>query len=165
MAGTKELLQQDCTLPDLLAHAADGKLYAVLDACDTALVPAKAIELGEERSICLYRGRALRDYWGFAPFLFHCDKSLVSWIHDNLWAEPWGMFAVADADFEAMRKHFRKFLMVENPSGKQVYFRFYDPRVLSKFLPSCNSQELDEFFGPIEKFALNPKGELFYLTR
>src|SRR5947209_7089547 len=46
-------------------------------------------------------------------------------------------------------KHFRHFLLVETEDGKLLYFRFYDPRVLRAFLPTCNSDESSEFFGPI----------------
>jgi hypothetical protein len=28
-------------------------------------------------------------------------------------------------------------------------FRFYDPRVLRIFLPTCNAQEVFQFFGPV----------------
>jgi hypothetical protein len=33
-------------------------------------------------------------------------------------------------------------------------FRFYDPRVLRRFLPLCTSDELRRFFGPIESFLI-----------
>jgi len=31
-------------------------------------------------------------------------------------------------------------------------FRFYDPRVLGKFLPTCNGGELRTLFGEVETF-------------
>jgi hypothetical protein len=46
-----------------------------------------------------------------------------------------------------LHKHFRKFLLVSTEEGKQLYFRFYDPRVLRIFLPTCNPAQLVEFFG------------------
>ncbi len=34
--------------------------------------------------------------------------------------------------------------------GDEFYFRFYDPRVLKTFLPRCDNQHIEEFFGPIK---------------
>jgi hypothetical protein len=31
-------------------------------------------------------------------------------------------------------------------------FRFYDPRVITKFLPTCNAEELQTFFGKVDTF-------------
>ena len=33
-----------------------------------------------------------------------------------------------------------------------MYFHFYDPSVLKIFLPSCDKNQILEFFGPIESF-------------
>ena len=48
--------------------------------------------------------------------------------------------------------HFRKFLLVTTEPDKEFFFRFYDPRVLRIFLPTCDVKQLREFFGPVEKF-------------
>ena len=42
--------------------------------------------------------------------------------------------------------------MVLTEDGKTLYFRFYDPRVLRMFLPTCAPEQLAEFFGPVESF-------------
>ena len=71
------------------------------------------------------------------------------------WGNHWGIFVVAQgADVRALRQHFRHFTMVRDPDGKNLYFRFYDPRVLRTFLPTCTPDELWEFFGPVTAFAV-----------
>lgn len=132
-----------------------GSLYAVLDACDEPRVPAKALELGEERVVCLYRGSAMRDYWAIAPYLAQVDEPLLDWIVESLWDDPWGIFAIAPTDLETLRKHFRRFLKVHNPEGKELLFRFYDPRILPVFLPTCLPWEAERFYGPIDGFVVN----------
>jgi len=42
--------------------------------------------------------------------------------------------------------------MVKTEDGEQLYFRFYDPRVLRVFLPTCDERQLRDFFGPIDYF-------------
>ena len=59
------------------------------------------------------------------------------------------VFAQSHADFRAMRKHFRTFFIVSGVNGKPAFFRYYDPRVLRVYLPSCTPDELDTVFGPI----------------
>ena len=46
--------------------------------------------------------------------------------------------------------HLRKIFIVEDDEGQEYFFRYYDPRVLRTFLPTCSKCQLDEFFGPIE---------------
>jgi hypothetical protein len=139
-----------------------GTLYAILDACDEPRVPEKVKELGPERAVSLYRGWAERDYWAIAPYLVQVDEQLLDWIVQNLWQDPWGLFAVAATDIVALRKHFRRFLMVEDEDGERLYFRFYDPRVLNDFLATVSQGEAEQFFGPIDALftAVEPVGTL-----
>ncbi|MCG7851384.1 MAG: DUF4123 domain-containing protein, partial [Methanosarcinaceae archaeon] len=68
----------------------------------------------------------------------------------------WGIFAITakEVDLRTVRRHFRRFLMVKDPEGKQIYFRYYDPRVLNVFLPTCNSEELSVVFGPVSSYIM-----------
>ncbi|HEX2091077.1 MAG TPA: DUF4123 domain-containing protein [Longimicrobiaceae bacterium] len=141
-------------LSALAGLAASGRLYAVLDACDAPAVPEKCAELGSERAVSLYRGGAEEMYWTIAPYLVAVDPTLLDWIAGELWEEPWGIFAVSDAGLEALRRHFRRFLLVRAPNGEQWYFRFYDPRVLPTFLAGCSAPEAEEFFGPVHSFGV-----------
>jgi hypothetical protein len=148
------LSSREGTLDDLRQLAASGRLHAILDACDTPAVPEKCAELGSERAVSLYRGSAEEMYWAIAPYLVVVDEEVLGWITRELWEEPWGIFAVADADLETMRRHFRRFLLVHAPDGEQWYFRFYDPRVLPVFLSSCTEAEQREMFGPLESYGI-----------
>ena len=57
-----------------------------------------------------------------------------------------------DADFIDVRGHFRTFLMVYDPDNEPVYFRYYDPRVLRAYLPTCNKAETATLFGPVSYY-------------
>jgi hypothetical protein len=148
------------SLKDLRRMAAEGRLFAILDACNQPAVPPKVTELGPERAVSLFRGQAEHEQWAIAPYLATADEGLVDWIAKSLWARPWGVFAVAECDLDALRKHFRRFLVVEDPQGETMYFRYYDPRILAAFLPACTAEELRTFFGPVKAYAVgDPKGE------
>ena len=133
--------------------AARGRLFAILDATDAPAVPVRARELGPSKAVSLYRGSAEEELWAIAPYLVHLDVDTFEWIAAELWSSPWGILALADEPLESLRTHFRRFLIVEGPTGESWYFRFYDPRVLAKYLPTCTPDELATFFGPVRALA------------
>jgi hypothetical protein len=131
-----------------------GQLYAILDACDTPSVPDKAKELGETRAVSLYRGQAEEQLEAIAPYLVSVDAQLFDWITGTLWSEPWGILVRSKGDLQSLRLHFRRLLFVESPTGEEWYFRYYDPRVLEKYLRTCTQEELASFFGPVTMFCV-----------
>ena len=69
-----------------------------------------------------------------------------------------------DAEFEIPYNHFRKFLIIETDDFTKLYFRFYDPRVLRIFLPTCSDNQLEEFFGPVDRFICEDEDADFALV-
>jgi hypothetical protein len=143
----------EIALEKLRQFAESGYLYAVLDSTDAPKIPPKMQELGEDRAVSLFKGTAQQDYWAVAPYLTKVDIPMLRWLFENVWKEPWGIFAVSKASLEELQSHFRKFLVVQLPDGKPWMFRFYDPRIIATFLGSCNEQELRSFFGSVRAFV------------
>lgn len=147
-------------LDDLWRPAAEDdepRAFAVLDAArDAAIRPA--LETSDCPWCCLYRGEAARTLADAAPYLVELDfrSRYTPWLLAQAWGKSWGVFlnTGADADLAALRQHLRKLVMARLPDGKLVYFRFYDPRVLRVYLPTCTPEELKYFFGPISRFLL-----------
>ncbi|MGE0438844.1 MAG: DUF4123 domain-containing protein [Gemmatimonadales bacterium] len=133
--------------------AVRGRLFAVIDATDSPAVPARAA-VAHQDAVSLYRGRAEEELFAIAPFLFHVDRDTLDWITADLWPAPWGIFALSDQPLDALRLHFRRFLTVEAPDGDSWYFRFYDPRVLPRYLATCTKGEVADFFGPVRAFGV-----------
>lgn len=127
-------------------------IYAVLDGASVEQLPQLLWE-HEPENICLYRGELEPDIAATAPYLvkLEYDHPFTNMVCEQGWGKHWGIFAVtpADVDIRVLRQHFRKFLMVYNPDGKLIYFRYYDPRVLRIYLPTCNSEDIKIIFGPI----------------
>ena len=162
-AGVKKL---SVALSDMERLAIEGKLYAVLDACGSPPIQAKVGSLSPESALCLYRTQN-QDLLKTAPYLVKVDRGILTWLIDNVWVEPWGIFLAATASLPTLHRHLRKFLVIKDPEDKVAYFRYYDPRVLPTFLSASNGEELEDFFGPILAFGLNGKGleEVFLLER
>lgn len=153
-SATSALMARAVSLDELNGLVKVGRVWAIIDACNEPEVPPKMYEIGEQRAVCLYRGDAESDHADVAPFLAHVDDFLLQWIVELYWKKPWGIFVVAQSDLATLRTHFRKFLTVKDPDGEKMYFRFYDPRILKAFLPSCDDEELRQLFGPLEAYGV-----------
>ena len=136
-----------------LFHNEFQPLYAVLDAAVEPSVLKVLLESKEEYQ-SLYQGSSGAQLTHFAPYLVRLPKDslLLETLIQQGWGENWGVYLTSDQPLETLRAHFRNFLMVKMPDGKQVYFRFYDPRVLRAYLPTCTSDEATQFFGPIASY-------------
>jgi hypothetical protein len=53
-----------------------------------------------------------------------------------------------------LRQHLRTFLRVTNQRGRRLIFRYYDPRVMRVYLPTCMPAELRSVFGPIRCYLM-----------
>jgi hypothetical protein len=130
-------------------------VYAVLDGASVPDLLPKLYEAMPEFE-CLYRGELEPDMAEVAPYLvcLEPDTYFADWVMDNGWGSHWGIYAAAYAGFRDMRKHFRKFLTVYDPEGRPMLFRYYDPRVIRSYLPTCSDEELLTVFGPVSCYML-----------
>src|SRR5881628_2711642 len=114
------------------------KTYAVIDGASCPTLLTRLVAHGAEH-VYLFRGELDADVQQTAPYLVLLSRgaAFTDWLLSDGWGNHWGIFALSDADFMPMRKHFRTFLMVKRYDGESLYFRYYDPRVLRAFLPTC----------------------------
>jgi hypothetical protein len=132
-----------------------ASVYAILDGGSIPDLLDKLYGAQRPEFECLYTGEIKPDLAEVAPYLVRLEpkSEFTEWVIGQGWGKHWGVFVVAPVDFLAMRHHLRRFLMVHGSDGKSFYFRYYDPRVLRTYLPSCNSGELTEFFGPVKTWV------------
>jgi hypothetical protein len=75
------------------------------------------------------------------------------------WGKRWGIYLTSHEKFVEVRRHFRRFLMVELESThEKVYFRFYDPGVLRPFWPTCSAGQKREFSEGIDEIFVDGDG-------
>jgi len=105
---------------------------------------------------CLYKGEAETKLGSVGPWMFTYPKMSLfdDWFISSAGGQNWGVIIEAKEKFEKIYFHLKKFLRVKSETGKTMYFRFYDPRVLPTFLETCDEEQLQEFFGPIDKFIV-----------
>ncbi|MBS1833708.1 MAG: DUF4123 domain-containing protein [Acidobacteria bacterium] len=102
---------------------------------------------------CLFAGSLSIPLQRASPYLVRLeldDKSTIRLIEDGF-GNSWGSFIRADVGIKTLRKHLRTMLRVQAPNGKYMLFRYWDPRVLRIYLPTCMPDEVHRFFGPMEQ--------------
>jgi len=134
---------------------AGESLYAILDAARTFDIPFRLRSANIEHD-SLYQGQSKEILWHVAPYLVRCkqDAAFVHWVLEQGWGESWGIFLTSQAGLEDLQAHFRRFLFVKSEDDREFYFRFYDPRVLRVFLPTCTPEETTAFFGPTSCYLM-----------
>ena len=127
--------------------------FAVLDGASIRDLLPQLAEYKPEHA-CLYRGEIAPDLAECAPYLVRLELNapFTTWLLAEGWGNHWGIFATSNASFNTVRIHFRKFLIVRGPQGKRLYFRYYDPRVLRIYLPTCGSAETEVLFGQVNHY-------------
>ena len=130
-------------------------VYAVLDGARDARIAGR-VESYLDQKACLYEGTLPRELTKVAPHLLRlfCDDHFCKRLLQDGWGLSWGVFAIAPTSLTSLRRHFRKFMVVRGPAGSRLVFRWYDPRVLRIYLPTCTVEDLRTVFGPIEAFVV-----------
>ncbi|HUB47735.1 MAG TPA: DUF4123 domain-containing protein [Acetobacteraceae bacterium] len=139
------------------ARERQAYLYGILDAArDEGIYPQLRRLAAREHIVGLYQGRAAAELAAVAPYLVCLGTSdrVFDWIWQRGWGKSWGIFLWSLVSIETLRAHFRRLTMVQTAEGKRLLFRFYDPRVLPVFLPTCDADQLRELFGPVQWFAV-----------
>jgi len=135
------------------------KTWVILDgARDERIV--RAVEGTNLEKCCLYAGNISPQFREVAPYLVRFDRGdkFTEYVLEHGWGEAWGVLFSSQASMDTLRKHFRKFLRVTDEAGRRLLFRYYDPRVLRIYLPTCNNEELTTIFSPLERFVVEAEG-------
>ena len=129
------------------------RTYMVIDG---ASVPDLRIKLYDIRPphYCLFTGDLEPDMEEVAPYLvrLYPKTPFTEWVLAECWGKHWGIFAQTRHPIEEMRKHFRELVAVYDEKGNPMDFRFYDPRVLQKFLPTSNGEDIKSIFGTVDAY-------------
>lgn len=141
-------------------------LHAVLDTARSDRILQVLREAVEEHR-SLYegvQGQAMEDV---APYLVTLPSGsrLLGQLVEEGWLRRWGIFLEGNVSKRELRRHLRRFLMVEDEAGEPLYFRFYDPVCLREFWATCGKRQRAELCGPLSAFLVEgERGEVVRLT-
>jgi hypothetical protein len=128
--------------------------WALLDAARDDRIYTE-LRLSRLEHICLYAGKLPDALLRAAPYLVELAPtySFTRPLLETGWGRGWGVF-LRVPDPRNLRHHLRSLLRVQDESGRTLVFRYYDPRVLRVYLPTCTPEELATVFGPIGAFMV-----------
>lgn len=124
---------------------------------DGASVPGLLERMDSDASLeveCLFRGELEPDMAEVAPYLvkLELESEFTEWVVGTGWGQHWGTFVTSRQGFRKLRNHLRALTLIYRRDGTPLYFRYYDPRVLRIFLPTCSPAQLKQMFGPVDAF-------------
>ena len=126
------------------------RLYGIVDgAQDLDLAYEAKCRFGQEMR-SLFEGDMAAGAADVAPYLVPIAPAggyLETWARH--WGRNAGILLATAAEPARLHAHLRKILVVRDEQEQQYFFRYYDPRVLRAFLPTCTNAELLALFGPI----------------
>ncbi len=144
-------------LAKLREEAGKEPLYAILDAARSDRI-VELLQQSVEPHQSLYEGIQGEPLATVAPYLtgpFQGDSVLLDRLVMEGWGRRWGIFVTSHEPFKEIRRHFRRFLMVEaEETGDPLYFRFYDPWVMRVFLGSCPELHRQHLKQRVQSFLL-----------
>ena len=131
----------------------ERNVFAILDAAVEPGIYDDVLR-SEFKQRCLYSGEIPEALARVAPYLVQLERDdpATRLLIRNCWGKSWGIFFTSTAYLEGLHRHFRRFLKVRDEDGNSLYFRYYDPRVLRVYLPTCDRSELLFIFGPVRSF-------------
>jgi hypothetical protein len=164
-ANTAEMEGTGGELLVRFAEREKGQLFAILDSARSDAVLSK-LALNEVQYESLFRGREEEPLYDVSPFLVWCKEKtkIFEWLTSEVWGQSIGVFFTSSDSFRNLFTHFQRFLLVQEEGGEELYFRFYDPRVLRVYLPTCTAQELDLFFGKVSRFIMESEDKKSIVT-
>jgi hypothetical protein len=133
----------------------EGPTFALLDAARTEKI-FELLRRSKLDYLSLFLGKLAPELAKASPYIVHLGSRSreTREILQQGWGESWGIFFRSDFILQDLRRHFRRFLQVEDEEGKRLFFRFYDPRVLRAFLPTCKPDEIESLFGPVKRYLM-----------
>ena len=138
-----------------LIYPKEGDAFAILDAARAGRV-MRLLKSGGLEYRVLYEGEIDPLIAEVAPYVVMLPKKSpeVRRLGEDAWGNAWGVFLASRSSIDVLRRHLRIFLTVMTEKKKKLLFRYYDPRVLRPYLPSCTPAELQTFFGPIDQYVI-----------
>jgi hypothetical protein len=153
--NSKERARFAQDLAILAASEPDQHTFAILDAArSTSVFPA--IEALAARRSSLLAETIAPELERASPFLVDIGPGdpLLETVLGEGWGDHWGVLLTSAYEHDFLVPHLRDIVRARTEDGADYFFRFYDPRVLRLYLPTCTAAELDTFFGPIARFLV-----------
>lgn len=139
------------------------KTYLLTDATTRKMIN-KTFDLDDYNDLkmrSLYAGQLAKELKQQAPYLIDVtlnqeqisDDSLVPKFHRDFFSKYWGkntgIFIHSTETLDNLIFHLKKFIKIQDETGKWFFFRYFDPRIMSHYLESIQHwpQRVAKWYG------------------
>jgi hypothetical protein len=137
--------------------------YLIYDCALNGLYTLIRLQQTYPVNVSLFKGTRDEVLFDVAPHIFLVDDKIKEKLgNDEDISLKQILIVESDQPLKVLHDHFKEFIY-QKVNKRISYFRFWDPRVLKKFLPSCSDLQLKLFFAPIRRFLLEDEIAGFYL--
>ena len=133
-------------------------LYAVVDAARDRRI----YDLVHDAlfPMCLFRTDVVSPLGRNAPYVVpveHAERLVEAWRNVGR-GESWGLFLRSSEQQARLRHRLRTFNQAKLPDGRVVLFRWWDPRVFRVYLPTCDADDLKQWFASVDEYVCETEG-------
>lgn len=144
-------------------YTENTKLYAIVDGVQAVELAFVARLMGHP-VYTLFSGDMAEAVAHAGPHLIAVERPLPfleKWVETV--GHHCGVLLQTEAELDLLYTHLREiFVVTDEEEGQEYFFRYYDPRVIRTFLPTCTAGELEEFFGVVDRWIIEDKDEKTY---
>jgi hypothetical protein len=128
-------------------------LYIVYDSALNGLSGLIALQHRFPVHRSLFKGTKDEMLIDVAPYLFHVEEDFLQKI-EGLDIPLEGLLVVeSNKELDKVCEHLQRFIY-QTINKREYFFRFWDSRVLLKFLPTCEESQLKMFFDGVKSYTL-----------
>ncbi|VAW73624.1 hypothetical protein MNBD_GAMMA10-1202 [hydrothermal vent metagenome] len=153
---TEQIIQQ-LWHSELFSEGEKPDVYAILDGARNRKIQPM-LKSFNQRHYCLFDGELDYSLTRAAPYMMRLEEGsdFTRELVRQAWGNSWGIFAIAPHNISLIRvrRNCKEIAFVESEQGKKMLFRYYDPRVMRVYLPTCLPDELDMIFGPVSAYVM-----------
>lgn len=128
-------------------------MFAIVDCARHADLVKQAKVSGGCDPVSLFLGDRAPQLAHVAPYFFELSYGshhLEDW--QAALGNSSGILMDCPSSAQDLYIHLRFAFIVQDETNQEFFFRFYDPRVLRTYLPTCTPEELAIFFGPVRNW-------------
>ncbi len=132
-------------------------LYGILDCAVDLSLYDHVDALPSGRSACLFEGPLAPKVAAASPYLVELSAAdpLSKLWRTQGWGKNWGLLLSSDEPLMTVRRRLRHFTQVRLPDNSgPVLFRFWDPRVFRRYMPSVAGDDAEDWFTDIDRYIV-----------
>jgi hypothetical protein len=125
--------------------------YIIIDQASTQDISYELEKVFTKGEVLL-QGKYKKMFFDVAPLFCALNAETINYAEHHLWGMSAALFVMSSKDEFQLIKTLSANTEIVTDDDEVMFFRYYDPRVLRIFLPTCSKEQLKEFFGAVEYF-------------